>query len=118
MFLDKAEDYLLAAQNEQDGKLWTPAAGLAIHAGICAKDAIAVALTGTTNKTENHRQAVGELETILQGHPDKSRATRALGDLIAEKNDVEYTHKRIGESRVKALVRRAETLVEVARDLV
>ena len=56
-----------------------------------------------------------ELETILSGHPEQARACRALGELIAEKANVEYTHQRISESKVQVLVRRAETRVEVAR---
>lgn len=117
-FLDKAEDYLLAAQNEEDGRLWTPAAGLAIHAGINAKDAIAVSLTGDTTKHREHARASDELRLILAGHAEQARAYRSLRELLQEKTDVEYTTKRISEAKVHALVRRAEMLVELARGIV
>lgn len=115
IFLDKAEDFLLVAQSAEADRLWTPAAGNAIHAGICAKDAIATALTGETTKHRDHARAADELHAILRGHPDQVRAKRALAELIAEKSDVEYTSTRIGEAKVKVLVRRAEMLVELAR---
>lgn len=118
MYLEKAEAFLLAAQNEEDNRLWIPAAGMAIHAGISAKDAIATALTCRTAKSDDHRQAVRELEKILAGHPEQARACRALGELIAEKSTVEYTHRRVGASKVQVLVRRAETLVDLTRTVV
>jgi hypothetical protein len=116
-FLQKAEDNLLMAHQAEETQLWTPAAGLAIHAGINAKDAIAVAFTGGTTKHWDHARAADELRSILIGHVEQSRAERALRELLAVKNDVEYTRKQIGEAKVRGLVRRAETLVELARSM-
>ncbi len=117
-FLDKAEEYLLAAQMSEEGQLWTAAAGAAIHAGISAKDAIAVALTGSTAKHQDHARAADELGVILGEDAEKPRAVRAIRDLLASKTDVEYTHRRTAEPKARLLVRRAETLVEIARRVV
>ena len=49
-FLRKAEEYLASAEANLNAERYTVAAGDAIHAGICAKDAIVTQLTGSTVK--------------------------------------------------------------------
>jgi hypothetical protein len=44
-FLKKAEEYLASAEANFSAERYTVAAGDAIHAGICAKDAIVTELT-------------------------------------------------------------------------
>lgn len=51
-FLHNAPEHLDSAQDNLDLERATPAAGDAIHAGICAKDAIVTALTGETRKAK------------------------------------------------------------------
>ena len=56
-FLKKAEEYLASAEDNLAAERRTPAAGDAIHAGISSKDAIVTALTGSTNKGQDHATA-------------------------------------------------------------
>lgn len=113
-FLKKAEQYLDSAQDNLDLERTTPAAGDAIHAGISAKDAIVIRLTGVTSKAKDHAKAAGELRTALGAHPDAVVAEKALRELIAAKSDVEYGSSLVSLSKADPIVRRARTLVELA----
>ena len=117
-FLRKAQEYLDSAQDNRDLERATPAAGDSIHAGISAKDAIVTALTGATSKAKDHAAAARELRQALGKHADAAAAERALRELIAAKADVEYGAKLIPLAKVDPLLRRAETLVDLATRVV
>jgi hypothetical protein len=55
-FLKKAEEYPDSAQANLTAARYTVAAGDAIHAGICAKDAIVTELAGTTMNGKDHAE--------------------------------------------------------------
>jgi len=74
-FLKKAEEYLASAEANLAAERYTVAAGDAIHAGICAKDAIVTDLTGSTTKGRDHSQAARELKSALGARSDLTRAT-------------------------------------------
>lgn len=116
-YLRKAEEYLASAQDNLDLERATPAAGDAIHAGISAKDALVTALTGATSKEKDHAKAAKELCQALGAHREAAGAERALRELISMKGDVEYGTTLITLAKAKPLVRRAEALVELAREL-
>lgn len=113
-FLQKAQEYLDSAQDNRDLERATPAAGDAIHAGISAKDAIVTALTGATSKAKEHAAAARELRQALGANAEAATAEKALRELIAAKADVEYGVKLITLAKVDPLLRRAETLVDLA----
>lgn len=112
-FLRKAEEFYAAAKDDFDLERLTPAAGCAIHAGISAKDSIATFLTGTTGRGKDHAVAAQ-----LGTRPEAARAEKALRDLISAKTDVGYTSRSLPTKRVEVLLRRAEDLVELAREIV
>ena len=58
--LRKAREFLDAARLEVERDLYSAAASSAILAGINAKDAICLRLTGRTGKSDDHRSAVPE----------------------------------------------------------
>ncbi|BAK36382.1 hypothetical protein MLP_33680 [Microlunatus phosphovorus NM-1] len=116
-FLTKAEDYLASAEDNLTMERPTPAAGDAIHAGISAKDATVTALTGMTSKGQNHATAAKELRQALGRRNDASAAERALRELLSSKAEVEYGTTLITLVKAEALVRRARTLVELARQI-
>ncbi|SEE21378.1 hypothetical protein [Ruania alba] len=117
-YLKKAEQYLASAQDNRDLERHTPAAGDAIHAGISAKDAIVTALTGSTGKRRDHTLAAKELGRALAHRPEAATAERALRELIAGKADVEYGIALIDASKAEPLVRRAQSLVDLAISVV
>ena len=117
-FLKKAEEYLSSAQDSVDMERYTVAAGDSIHAGISAKDAIVTMLTGSTGKSKDHMAAVRELHQALGRRDEASSADRALRELLAAKPDVEYSVTVMTSTKATAMVRRAQTLVALAIDIV
>jgi HEPN domain-containing protein len=117
-FLTKAEEYLASAEDNLAAERRTPAAGDAIHAGICAKDAIVIALTGSTGKGKDHATAARELKQTLGKRPDATTLEKGLRELLSAKGDVEYGVALINATRAESLLRRARTLVEVAVQVV
>lgn len=113
-FLKKAEEYLASAEANLAAQRPTVAAGDAIHAGICAKDAIVTELTGTTTKGKDHALAAKELRQALGQRPDAASAEKGLRELIVSKADVEYGITLIPGAKAESLVRRARSLVELA----
>lgn len=59
--LAKAREFLEAAELTNDLQLFNAAASNAVTSGINSKDAICLALTGRTRKSDNHAEAVAEL---------------------------------------------------------
>lgn len=113
-FLRKAEEYLASAEANLAAERFTVAAGDAIHAGICAKDAIVTELTGTTVKGKDHALAAKELRRALGQRPDAASAEKGLRELVSSKADVEYGVTIIVGVKAEALVRRARSLVDLA----
>ena len=116
--LQKAEEYLASAEDNLDLERATPAAGDAIHAGISAKDAIVTMLTGATSKAKDHAKSGRELRTVLGSRPEAASAEKALLELITIKGDVEYGTTLITLAKAEPLVRRARTLVDLAKQIV
>lgn len=117
-FLKKAEEYLGSAEDNFIAVRYTPSAGDAVHAGICAKDAIVTALTGATAKSKDHASAAKELKVALGRHGQAATAERAFRELVAAKGDIEYGTALITKVKAEPLVRRARSLVELATEIV
>jgi HEPN domain-containing protein len=117
-FLRKAEEYLASAEDNLVAERYTAAAGDAIHAGICSKDAIVTALTGATRKGKDHAAAARELKTALGKRDDALAAEKALRELIGAKGDVEYGTALLTATKAEPLVRRTRSLVELAVQIV
>ena len=76
--LRKARESLTAAEFSLDLDLYNAATPNAITWGINAKDAICLRLTGKTGKTENHMQAVEDLNAAGAGSKDGMTKTKGL----------------------------------------
>lgn len=113
-FLRKAEEYLASAEANLSAGRYTVASGDAIHAGICAKDAIVTELAGTTTKGKDHALAAKELRQALGQRPDAASAEKGLRELVSSKADVEYGVTLISAPKAEMLLRRARNLVELA----
>lgn len=113
-FLRKADEYLASAEANHAAGRHTVAAGDAIHAGICAKDAIVTELTGATAKRKDHAAAAKELKQALGRRPDAASAEKALRELVSNKSEVEYGVALLPAAKAEALLRRARSLVELA----
>lgn len=117
-YLKKSQEYLASAEDNLDLHRYTVAAGDAIHAGISAKDAIVVTLTGATTKGRDHAAAAKELARALGPRTDATVAVRALRELISAKADVEYGTELVDAAKATVLVRRARALADLAVQIV
>ena len=70
--LNKADEFLAAARLGLDAGLANAAASNAVLSGINSKDAICLALTSRTSKSQNHLQAVEELRRAGRSGDRKS----------------------------------------------
>lgn len=82
--LRKAQEFLEAAEVERDLELFNAATSSAVTSGINSKDAICLALTASTGKTDRHADAVSELRRAGPG--TKPLAT-ILGRLLKLKSE-------------------------------
>lgn len=117
-YIQKAGEYLASAEDALDLERATPAAVDAIHAGISAKDAIVTMLTGATGKAKDHAQSARELRTALGTRTEAASAEKAFRELIAIKGEVEYGTTLITLAKAEPLIRRAQTLVDLATRIV
>ena len=116
--LQHAQDFLDGARTNLEFGNLRAAGSNAVLAGFRAKDAISTAVTGSTTASEDHRRAVKELVIALGKRPEASSAERALGELVKFKTPLQYSTQRIEQPRIATLVRRAESLVELAKEIV
>lgn len=109
--LRKAKEFLDAAILTQDQSLYNAATSNAVSAGINAKDAICLATRGHTNRTDNHKAAVKELE--LSGSAGKSVAAK-LGRLLALKPKSQYGTGHATATDARNAVGWAQSLYDTA----
>ena len=117
-FLKKAEEYLASAEDNLTAERHTPAAGDAIHSGISSKDAIVTVLTGSTSKAKDHVTAAKELKQALGKRPEAATAEKVLSELLSAKGDVEYGVALVTAAKAEPLVRRSQTLLELAVQII
>lgn len=113
--LRKAREFLDAAELSLDGDLHNAATSSAVTSGINAKDAVCLALTGTTGKSENHLEAVAELRAA--GQASRSLAP-TLGRLLKLKNKSQYQTVDVARADAVKAVGWATTLVDGASGIV
>ena len=102
-FLKKAEEYLASAEDNLTAERHTPAAGDAIHSGISSKD---------------HVTAATDLNQALGKRPEAATAEKALRALLSAKGDVEYGVALVTAAKAEPLVRRSQTLLELAVQII
>lgn len=112
-FLAKAREFLAVAQAAERDEQWNAAALNAIHAGISAADAVAVALLGKRSAGQRHEDAAALLkETRLSGVEDRTKQFLALLQL---KNLAEYDADEPTEEQARRLVLHAARFYDWAK---
>ena len=112
--LRKAREFLDAAGLELDMELHSAAASSAVLAGINAKDAICLQLTGRTGKSDDHRSAVPELAAA--GPPGKALES-TFRRLLGHKTAAQYQAGPISRADATKSVDWATRMVDTARDV-
>lgn len=115
-YLDKADEFLAAAEDALAvGRM--DAAGLgAVHAGISYADAVLAAVAGVRSRETDHGALVVLLEERVAAFSGASR--RQLVGLLSSKNMVEYEHRLVTEAEAVQFVDQARRLGRWARPLV
>jgi hypothetical protein len=107
-FLEVAE--LVAGQGE-DIDYSSPAAALAVLAGIAASDAACCQALGRRARGQEHRSAVDLLERV---QPGGKRAANSLKRLLNIKDEAHYGLFNVGGQDLKTAMRQASELVRFA----
>lgn len=113
--LRKAREFLEAAELSASLDLFNAATSSAVTSGINSKDAICLALTGRTSKTENHNDAVTELRAA---GPSMTAQASCLGRLLRLKNRSQYQAADIAQSDAFKAIEWASRLLRVASQTV
>lgn len=92
LHLAKAREFLHAAEASRDLGLDNAAASDAVISAINTKDAICLALTGRTGKSDNHGQAVDELK---RAGPAGAGLATTLSRLLNLKTRSQYASRSV-----------------------
>ncbi len=92
LHLAKAQEFLDAAQTSRDLGLDNAAASNAVISAINSKDAICLALTGRTGKSDNHATAIEELR---RSGPAGAELTTTLSRLLNLKTRSQYASRSV-----------------------
>lgn len=109
-FLDVAE--LVACEGE-DIDYASPAAALAVLAGIAASDAACCKALGRRSRGQDHREAATLVDQVA---PGGKQAANSLRRLLQLKDEAHYGLFDIGGQDLKAALRQAQSLVKFATE--
>lgn len=102
LYLSKAMEFFEAMVDASQKKNWN-AAGLAgVHCCISATDALLVKHAGVRSSSDSHQDAVGLLLAKISD-PDISKQAKRLGEILAQKNLIEYVDKSFPEKNALIL---------------
>lgn len=112
--LAKAREFLDAATLELNAELPTAAASSAVLAGINAKDAICLRLTGRTSKSDDHRAAVTELAAA---GPAGKALESTFRRLLGLETTAQYQAGPISRTDATKAIGWATRMIDAARDV-
>ena len=120
--LAKAKEFLASAEDNRDLERYNAATSDAVISGINSKDAICLALTGKTGKSDNHSDAVKELRLAGGGSATLAAKTKglatSLGRLMPLKTKSQYTALGIARRDAIDAVSLAQRLLDGAETIV
>ncbi len=110
-FLEVAE---LLADEGDDVEYASPAAALAVLAGIAASDAACCKALGRRSRAQDHREAASLFEQVT---PGGKAAANTLSRLLNLKDEAHYGLFDVGGQNLKSALRQASSLVEFAGEI-
>jgi uncharacterized protein (UPF0332 family) len=113
--LEKAREFLQAAEVNQELDLFNVATSDAVISGINSKDAICLALAGRTRKSDAHGEAVAELKAA---GPVAAGLASTLSRLLKLRTKSQYQARSVTAGDSKKAVDWATRLLESAEDVV
>jgi len=118
LYLDKADQFVKAAQSELERKRYDSALLNAVHSGISSTDSVTTALLGRRSTDPDHDRAVDLLEEAAGSASEIKAKSRQVRSLLARKNVVEYESRPATAQDARDGVERATRILEWARDVV
>jgi cobalamin-dependent methionine synthase I len=113
--LAKAREFLDAAETSRDLGLNNAAASNSVIAAVNSKDAICLALTGRTGKSDNHTQAVEELR---RSGPVGAELTSTLTRLLNLQTRSQYASRSVSAADASKAVEWASRMHTAAEGVV
>jgi len=113
--LDKASEFLDAADVSLELELFNATVSNAVVSGISAKDAICLRLTGRTRKNRSHSDAAKELKGAGKRAGDLAPT---LTRLLRAKSKAQYQSMSATRSEAVKAVQHASRMLNEARDIV
>jgi hypothetical protein len=110
-FLEVAE---LLVEEGDDIEYASPAAALAVLAGIAASDAACCRALGMRSRAQDHRQAAALLERVA---PGGKTAAKSLVRLLNLKDEAHYGLFDVSGNDLKSALRQASKLVEFGAEV-
>jgi len=101
----------LVAEEGEDLDYSSPAAALAVLAGIAAADAACCTALGRRARGQDHREAAALVDKVA---PGGTKAAKSLGRLLSLKDEAHYGLFDVGSQQLKSALRQANDLVEFA----
>ena len=114
LHLDKAGEFLVAARIDFAAEHVNAATFNAVIAGINAKDAVCLKLTGVTSKSDDHRGAVAELRSAGESG---ANLAPVLARLLGLKTRSQYQTTSVARSDAVKAIEWAARLHESADDI-
>ena len=111
LFLEVAQ---LVADEGDDVEYASPAAALAVLAGIAASDAACCKALGRRYRGQDHREAAALLERVT---PGGRQAANSLGRLVDLKDEAHYGLFDVATKDLKSALRQASSLVQFASEI-
>ena len=106
-YLKKAEEFYATMQDCLINGRWTSVALEAIHAAICANDALTIFAKGIKCSSPRHEDTVTLLQGITELNEVKSGAMHLLR-IIKKKNAVEYDRRSFTQKEAEEIARHTE----------
>ena len=113
--LRKGRQFLESAYLSLDSDLFDAAASSAVVSGIHSKDAMCLAVTGKTTKSEDHTRAVKELR---QSGPAGAAVAPTFSRLLGFKTPSQYLAKETVQSHAEQAIEWAQRMHDAAEGVV
>lgn len=115
-YWDKAMEFFEAMVDASLKKNWN-ATGLAgVHCCISATDALLVKHAGVRSSSDSHQDVIGLLRAKIND-PDIAKQAQRLGEILGQKNLIEYVDKSFPEKNALVLKVSVERYIEWVRKI-
>jgi len=115
-YLNKAEEFYRTMQECFINGRWTSAALEAIHAAICANDALTIFVKGIKCSSPRHEDAVTLLQGLTELDGVKVNSTHLLR-IIKKKNTVEYYGESFSQKEAEEITQHAERFLNWVKSI-